>query len=125
MRHLKRFNESNTYYKDLVIDIFREVADEYLVELSVDQHEEDYIDANGLYYYCDTEYIGDFDLKLVIFYNFGYSDEGVDMSDSWKLIKYDMEEKIIPRLEKIGYKLNVAQCEEDKWSSFVISIHFP
>lgn len=126
MRHLKRFNESDTYYKDLVIDIFQEVIDEYLVEETSGDEASD-INANGLYYYCeDAQTSGNFsDLKLVIFYNFGYSDELVEMVDSWKFIKYDVEEKIIPRLKKIGYKLSVGQHEDDEWSSIVISIYFP
>lgn len=126
MKHLKRFNESDSYYKDLVIDIFQEVIDEYLVE-ETSADEADYIDVNGLYYYYYDigEDLGDFDFRIVLFYNFGYSETEIGSADIFEKLKSDVRKNIIPRLESIGYKLSTSTFSDDMWSSFVISINYP
>lgn len=124
--NLRKLNEDvGNGDEDLLIDIFQDTFDEYLVERTLPDIADE-IGCNGLYWYSDTEHYGfKCDVTIVIFCNYGYVDiPDRDILNTFhKLI--DSINKDILRLEKIGYEVFSDNSNDSKWESFILKIKFP
>ena len=117
MKHLKKFNESQSdleYHKLMIQDIFQDIIDEYDIEKELETSV-----GYGLYYMIRSKRFSKHSIEVIISINFHENGEGFPADDKnlqlykrFSSLKDDLK-PIDKKLNNMGYKFNKTIRNDD------------